>query len=107
MTPIPSDSFPGLLALVTGGTARSHGMVYDDAYDSGLSAPGSDCKETCTELLLDEAIDKDEKALDAGGGIDEKKLPRDPKNGCKVLYPHELMRANTIFEVIKAAGAKL
>lgn len=106
MAPIPSDSLPGLLALVTGGTSRSHGMVYDDAYDSALAAPGSDCKVSGTELLLDEAIDKDEKAQDAGGGIDESKLPRDPKDGCAVLYPHQLMRANTIFEVIKAAGGR-
>src|SRR5258708_27225887 len=28
-TPANSDSFPGLLALVTGGSPRSHGLFYD------------------------------------------------------------------------------
>src|SRR5262245_35344110 len=27
----PSDSFPGLLALVTGGSTVSHGVFYDDS----------------------------------------------------------------------------
>src|ERR1700678_2067183 len=29
----PSDSFPGLMALMTGGSPRSVGAFYDDAYD--------------------------------------------------------------------------
>src|SRR5215831_11420276 len=29
----PSDSFPGLMALVTGGTPRTVGAYYDVAYD--------------------------------------------------------------------------
>ena len=32
----PSDSFPGLMALVTGGTPRSVGAFYDVAYDRWL-----------------------------------------------------------------------
>src|SRR6266513_2698786 len=36
----PSDSFPGLLAMVTGGTPRSTGVYYDDGYDRSL-APAS------------------------------------------------------------------
>jgi len=35
----PSDSFPGLLAQVTGGTSRSTGVFYDDSYDSQLFSP--------------------------------------------------------------------
>src|SRR5215475_11999790 len=35
----PSDSFPGLMALVTGGTPKSHGAYYDVAYDRLLSPP--------------------------------------------------------------------
>src|SRR5207245_7340963 len=40
----PSDSFPGLLAQVTGGTSKSTGVFYDDSYDRTLFAPGSSCK---------------------------------------------------------------
>ena len=31
-------------------------------------------------------------------------LPRDPANGCAVVYPHQFLRETTVFEVIKAAG---
>src|SRR5262245_31996764 len=35
----PSDSFPGLLALITGGSPRSTGVYYDASYDRALSPP--------------------------------------------------------------------
>jgi hypothetical protein len=43
MTTAPSDSFPGPLAQVTGGTSKSTGVFYDDSYDRLLFAPGSNC----------------------------------------------------------------
>jgi len=39
LTPKPSDSFPGLVAQITGGTPRSAGMYYDVSYDRSLSPP--------------------------------------------------------------------
>jgi Type I phosphodiesterase / nucleotide pyrophosphatase len=102
----PSDSFPGLLALVTGGSPKSTGVYYDDSYDRALSAPGSDCTVKGTEVVYDESIDKDPDAIDGGGGIDEAKLPRDGANGCTPVYPHSFLRVNTIFEVAKAAGMR-
>ena len=36
--------------------------------------------------------------------IDPLKLPRDPFNGCKPLYPWNFIRTNTIYGVIHAAG---
>src|SRR6266478_4863182 len=38
---MPSDSFPGLLAMITGGTPKSTGVYYDDSYDRTLYPPGS------------------------------------------------------------------
>ena len=38
-TPANSDSFPGLLALVTGGSPRTHGLFYDFSYDRTIWAP--------------------------------------------------------------------
>ncbi len=35
----PSDSFPGLTAIVSGGTPRTEGVYYDVAYDRSLDAP--------------------------------------------------------------------
>jgi predicted AlkP superfamily pyrophosphatase or phosphodiesterase len=40
----PSDSFPGLLAFMTGGSPLSHGMFYDDSYDRTLFPPNSNCQ---------------------------------------------------------------
>ena len=38
----PSDSFPGLMALVTGGTPKLVGAYYDVAYDRVLAPPAAD-----------------------------------------------------------------
>src|SRR5262249_26228192 len=35
----PSDSFPGLVALITGATTRTAGTYYDVSYDRKLSPP--------------------------------------------------------------------
>ena len=100
----PSDSFPGLLAIVTGGSPRSTGVYYDDSYDRTLSPPGSKCATKGTEVVYDESIDKKPDAMDGGGGLNEDALPLDPAKGCTPVYPHSFLRVNTIFEVIKAAG---
>src|SRR5499427_9539034 len=100
----PSDSFPGLLSMVTGGSPRSTGVFYDDSYDRTLSAPGSNCSVKGTEVVYDESIDKNLNALDAGGGIDPTALPLDGSKGCTPVYPHSFLRVNTIFEVAQQAG---
>jgi hypothetical protein len=100
----PSDSFPGIMAIITGGSPYSTGIFYEISYDRSLSPPGSKCATIGTELVLDDGIDKNGEALDGGGGLDPEKLPLDPKKGCTPVYPHSLSRVNTIFEVIKAAG---
>src|SRR5215468_1027891 len=38
----PSDSAPGLMALVTGGTPKTTGVYYDVAYDRVLAPPARD-----------------------------------------------------------------
>ena len=102
----PSDSFPGLLAMVTGGTPRSTGVYYDDSFDRSLSPPGSNCATMGTEVDYSEAIDVNVDAVDAGGGIDPAKLPLDPKQGCTPVYPHSYLKVNTLFEVVKAANLR-
>lgn len=103
MTVRPSDSFPGLAALLTGGTPRSTGLYYDDAYSRALA--GADCKPG-TEVVFDESIDVDPDRVDGGGGIRPAALPRDPARGCAPVYPHAYLRVNTVFEVVKAAGGR-
>jgi hypothetical protein len=98
----PADSFPGLLALVTGGTPRATGVYYDDSYDRALSPPGSACTSTGTRVRYDESLDK----ADGHGHdmIDPAKLPRDPRHDCAPVYPHAFLRVNTIFEAVRDAG---
>ena len=113
-TSSPSDSFPGLAALVTGGSPVTTGLWYDDTYNrvlsppaqtDGLGNPGGSCPGTMgTNVAWDEAVDIDLTRLDAGGGLNPKYLVRDPNNGCKTILPHEYLRVNTIFEVVRAAG---
>jgi len=99
---VPADSFPGLLALVTGGTPSVTGVYYDDSYDRALAAPGSDCSRSGTRVRYDESLD-----LDDGHGhtvIDPARLPRDPQHGCAPVYPHAYLHVNTVFEAVHDAG---
>lgn len=105
-TPVPSDSFPTLMAIITGGSPYSTGIWYEISYSRKLSPPGSHCATQGTEIALDESIDKDPNALDGGGGIDPAKLVLDPSHGCSPVYPHNLLRVNTIFDVLKAKGLR-
>jgi Type I phosphodiesterase / nucleotide pyrophosphatase len=124
----PSDSFPGLMALVSGGSPRTVGAFYDVAYDRSLDppatttgngvagAPGlctSGTPPTGTTTEFDEGIDINKLALNGGapagvdGGIasiDPNKLERDPAHSCTPVYPWNFVRTNTIFGVVHAAG---
>jgi hypothetical protein len=115
-TSSPSDSFPGLASLVTGGSPVTTGLWYDDTYNralsppaqtDGLGNPGGSCPGTIgTNVAWDEAVDKDLTRLDGGGGLNPNFLVRDPNNGCKTILPHQYLRVNTIFEVVKAGGGR-
>ena len=107
-TPANSDSFPGLLALVTGGSPISHGLFYDVSYDRTLFDPAN---TNCTgkpgnTIVFDETIDVYNAQGVSLNIIDPTKLPRglDRHGNCVPVYPHDAIRANTIFEVAKAAG---
>jgi hypothetical protein len=102
-TSFPSDSFPGLAALVTGGTPRTTGIYYDDTYDRRLAAPGN-CGKPGTEIDLTGDMDVDGKSLDTA--VDPAKLPIDPAHGCAPVWPHQYLRVNTIFEIVRAAGGR-
>ena len=113
-TSTPSDSFPGLASLVTGGSPITTGLWYDDTYNralsppattDGLGDPGGACPgQVGTIVAWDESVDLDLTKLDGGGGLNPNYLVRDPKNGCKTLQPYQYVRVNTIFEVVKAHG---
>jgi hypothetical protein len=57
-------------------------------------------------MIFDESIDL-YKGLVSQNVIDPTKLPRHLVGGkCVPLYPHDAIRTNTIFEVVKAAGGR-
>lgn len=115
LTTGPSDSFPGLVSLVTGGNPLSGQVFYDVSYDRTLFAPGSNCQGLPgTQPAFDESIDYDLTRWTGGGTpgkvlsqINPANLPMGLVNGvCKPVYPHDFMKVNTMFEVIKAAGMR-
>ncbi len=108
-TPANSDSFPGLLALVTGGSPISHGLFYDVSYNRGIFDPTN---TTCSGQpgnmqVFDESIDKYSGSPPVSlNVIDPTALPNhlDENGKCVRLFPHNAMKSNTIFEVVKANG---
>jgi hypothetical protein len=124
----PSDSFPGLTAIVTGGSPALTGVYYDVAYSRNYDAPAKTtgngvaagpctpgAAPTGTTTEYEEGIDIDQTKLNGGapgasltdGGlasIDLRRLVRDPSRGCSPVLPWEFVRANSIFSVIHQAG---
>jgi predicted AlkP superfamily pyrophosphatase or phosphodiesterase len=112
-TPANSDSFPGLLALVTGGSPLTHGLFYDVSYDRSYFDPTN---TTCSgvgagnTMVFDESIDLYDTSnpgrFVSKNVIDPSKLPRrlNASNQCVAVYPHDAIKTNTIFEVVKARG---
>ena len=106
----PSDSFPGLTAIVTGGSPALTGVYYDVAYSRNYDAPAKttgngvaagpctpNTPPTGTTTEYEEGIDIDQTKVNGGapgasltdGGIasiDPKRLARDPANGCNPVY---------------------
>ena len=109
-TPALSDSFPGLLALVTGGSPLSHGLFYDVSYDRTIFDPSN---KTCSGpagnmMVFDESIDVYDASNVSQNRINPDSLPRyiNAQGQCAPLFPHNAMRTNTIFEVVKASGGR-
>jgi hypothetical protein len=124
----PSDSFPGLMNIMTGATPRTMGVYYDVAYDRSLDGPSTataygNGPGPCTSggaptgftTEYDEGIDRNYMVLNGGapgagltdGGIasiDTTKLDRDPAKGCAPVLPWDFVRVNSIFGLTHAAG---
>jgi hypothetical protein len=125
----PSDSFPGLMALVTGGTPKSVGAFYDVAWDRVLAPPATTTgnglvagtcnagKNNGTQTEYEEGDEINQLLLNGGGpyksvidggilSLDPGKFVRDPFSRpapCAPVYPWNFIRTNTIYGVIHAA----
>lgn len=125
-TPVPSDSFPGMTAQVTGGNPRTTGIYYDDEYSHAVLPAGTtSCagKPLGGEVIYDSPDDINLTKLDAGEGLtglpdsilemtahphsllNPAALPVNPQT-CAPIYPHEYLKVNTIFEVAHNHGLR-
>ena len=126
-TPVPSDSFPGMVGQVTGGDPGVTGVYYDAEYNHNLLPAGTtSCtgQTTGAEVNYFEVIAKNPLSIDSGQGlpglpdnvinmtgkpqktlIDTTKLPVDPST-CKPVYPHQYLKVNTVFEVARQHGLR-
>ncbi|WP_415855975.1 alkaline phosphatase family protein [Sinomonas sp. G460-2] len=125
-TPVPSDSFPGMVGQVTGGNPGTTGVYYDDTWNRNLLPAGTTNCAAATpgaEVAYTEGADRNPNALDAGQGLaglpnsilqmtgtprsllDPGQLPVDPTT-CKPVYPNQYLKVNTVFEVAKQAGLR-
>jgi hypothetical protein len=126
----PSDSFPGLMNIVSGATPRTMGVYYDVAYDRSLDGPlvktGNGSGPATTPCVsggaptgftteYEEGLDIDQTQLNGGapgagqsdGGVaslDSSKMDLDPAKGCTPVWPWQFVRTNTIYGVIHKAG---
>jgi len=125
-TPANSDSFPGLLALITGGSPVTGDLYYDVSYDRSYFVNGdTTCAGTVNDtapgarqtagkggtITFDESVDS--YVIDPVTGLRKSLNKLDPtalpyqidSNGkCVPVLPHSALKTNTIFEVVKAHG---
>jgi hypothetical protein len=118
----PSDSFPGMLAMVTGGTPRSTGVYYDDGWDRSLASASALPGPTCvpgTRVQWKQNLDATPLTATswatyaafwptfAGITLNAAKLPFDQAGGCVArVFPHQFPRVNNVFELVKAMGGR-
>lgn len=126
LTPVPSDSFPGMVGQVTGGNPSSTGIYYDDSWNTTLLPAGTtNCKGVApgVEVTYFEQAARNPHSIDSGFGlpglpgsileltgnptslIDPAQLPVDPAT-CKPVYPHQYIKVNTVFELARAKGLR-
>src|SRR5882724_9592757 len=106
----PSDSIPTTAGIFTGGTPAVTGMWYDDAYNRAWFAPtNTTCTGTPgTVFSLKGDIDVDPLPTTPNATnevVDPTKVPRQLVKGvCTPVLPHNMIRVNTVFEVVRAHG---
>jgi Type I phosphodiesterase / nucleotide pyrophosphatase len=126
LTPVPSDSSPGMVAQATGGDPGVTGIYYDDTYNHDVFPAGTTaCSGPApgAEVAFEEAIDVNQNSLDAGQGLSGLpgsilQMTPDPRDvinpanlpvsarTCKPIYPNQYLKVNTIFNVARQAGLR-
>jgi hypothetical protein len=120
----PSDSAPGLMAIVSGADPKLTGVYYDDSYDRTMYTPAAQTAtstQTCAgapgaETMYAENVDVNAPSTANGqvgtrpilnAAIDPTQLPYQVVGGsCVPVEPNDFLRTNTIFSVAHAAGLR-
>ncbi len=122
----PSDSFPGMLAMISGGTPRSTGVYYDDGWDRTLAASSGTCPPAApgTRARWKQNLDipyptfatfADYQSFWQAGAppgaapewpLNAANFPRNPATNCSRVFPHMFPQVNNVFELVKAAGGR-
>ncbi|CAG8520141.1 18707_t:CDS:2 [Racocetra fulgida] len=99
---LPTDSFPGLLAQLTGGLPKTTSVWYDKSWDDTYFAPGSDCKgNPGYNVVWDESLDVDATNINTTINPDLLPLRINKDDKCVKVQLYDYLRVNTIFEVAK------
>jgi hypothetical protein len=115
LTSFPSDSSPGIVALVSGGTPKQTGIFYDANYNRAMWAPNSNCSGAPGYATTYNEVNNQNNNFLSGtnGGIggfnasaiDPANLPEAMVGGtCTPIAPNNYLLTNTIFEVAHNAG---
>ncbi len=121
MTSEPSDSAPGVMALLTGADPKLSGVYYDDTYDRSMYAPAAqtptgtqDCSgPPGTETQFAENVDAGAPTFADPNGtrpilnaqLDPAQFPYAMRDGkCQPVAPNDFLRTNSVFSVAHAAG---
>src|SRR5258708_27124429 len=103
----PSDSIPATIGIFTGGSPAIGGMYYDDAYNRAWFAPTNLACTGAPGAAIDLKQGINAAPIDGSGGVDPAKMPRRlGDRGCAPRLPHDMMRLNTVFEVVRSAGRR-
>jgi hypothetical protein len=98
----PGDSIPATVGIFTGGSPAIGGMYYDDAYNRAWFAPTDLTCSKAPGVVIDLKFGINLNP-DGTGGVDPAKMPRQLVNGvCTPVLPHNMMRLNTVFEVVRS-----
>ena len=100
----PSDSIPATVGMFTGGSPAAGGMYYDDAYNrSWFAATNMACTGNPGVVIdLKFAINASSDGVTIPG-VDPTKMPRQLVNSvCTPVLPHNMMRLNTVFEIVRS-----
>ncbi|KAK4560599.1 hypothetical protein LTR86_005796 [Recurvomyces mirabilis] len=103
----PSDSFPATSAIFTGGSPRLTGVYWDDSWARDFYPAGSNCTGPIgAEADWSVASDYNASTITGGNAFNLSATPLRLTSwgACEPTFPHEFLRANTIFEVARGNG---